>query len=113
MGGGSVEIACSKYLDLKVIGFDIFDILMNYWQVQIDTPKDLFQKLSRFSPDKKTYEKVKEKLKAHWEKRKELPPLDLAAYFYFNHNANHKHSYIWSWNKQSNSFFKTFFKTNK
>ena len=27
-GGGSIEIAISKYLDLEVIGYDIFDILV-------------------------------------------------------------------------------------
>ena len=29
-GGGSIEIAMSKYLDLEVIGYDIFDVPLNY-----------------------------------------------------------------------------------
>jgi len=30
LGGASVEIALAKELDLEVIGYDIFDILINY-----------------------------------------------------------------------------------
>jgi len=88
-GGGSVEIACNKYLGLEVIGYDIFDILVNYWEIQIERPKNLFKKLSKFNPDKETYNEVKERLKAHWEGRKKLPPLDLAAHYYFNHNLSY------------------------
>jgi DNA adenine methylase len=88
-GGGSVEIACSKYLNLEVIGFEIFDILVNYWKVQIENPKALFEKLSLFQPDAKTYKAVKKTLKAHWKKEKELSPIDLAAHYYFNHNLSY------------------------
>jgi len=89
MGGGSIEIACSKYLDLEVIGFDIFDILMNYWKVQINNPKALFKKLSLLQPDAKTYKDVKEKLKAHWKNEAKLSSIDLATYYYFNHNLSY------------------------
>ena len=41
MGGGAVEIACAKELDIKVCGYDIFDILVNYWQVQLSSGKAL------------------------------------------------------------------------
>ena len=37
-GGGSVEIACAKELGLSVKGYDIFDILTNYWRFQILSP---------------------------------------------------------------------------
>ncbi len=33
IGGGSVEIACATELGLEVLGFDIFDILANFYQV--------------------------------------------------------------------------------
>lgn len=32
-GVGSVEIACTAELGLEVLGFDIFDILVNFYQV--------------------------------------------------------------------------------
>jgi len=88
-GGGSVEIACNKHLDLEVIGFDIFDILVNYWKIQISNPKALFRKLSLFKPDKKTYNEVKKRLKVHWENKIKLSPIDLAAHYYFNHNLSY------------------------
>ena len=34
MGGGSVEVAIALELKIPVVGYDIFDILMNYWDVQ-------------------------------------------------------------------------------
>jgi site-specific DNA-adenine methylase len=33
IGGRSVEVALAKELGLKVVAFDIFDILVNFWQV--------------------------------------------------------------------------------
>jgi len=89
IGGGSIEIVCSKYLDLEVIGFDIFDILMNYWDIQINHPKELYKKLSVLQPDQKTYNEVKAKLKEHWDRKKKLSPIDLATYYYFNHNLSY------------------------
>jgi len=88
-GGGSVEIACNKYLGLEVIGFDIFDILINYWKLQIKNPKKLFKKLTQLKPNKQTYQAVKKRLKARWENRLRLSPTDLAAYYYFNHNLSY------------------------
>jgi len=88
-GGGSVEITCNKYLDLEIIGFDIFNILVNYWDIQINNPKKLFKKLSLLKADKESYKIVKAKLKAHWENKMKLPSLTLAAYYYFNHNLSY------------------------
>ncbi|MCX5783907.1 MAG: DNA adenine methylase [Elusimicrobia bacterium] len=88
-GGGSVEIACNKYLGLEVVGYDIFDILVNYWNVQINKPNLLFRKLSKLRPDAKTYKQVKEELKKHWKGVKKLSPINLAAYYYFNHNLSY------------------------
>lgn len=89
IGGGSIEIACSKYLDLEVIGFDIFDILVNYWKIQINQPKVLFKNLSLLEPNQKTYDEVKTKLKAHWDGKQKLSPLELATCYYFNHNLSY------------------------
>jgi len=58
-GGGSVEIAISKYLGLEVIGYDIFEILMNYWKIQIENPKLLYEKLKELKPTKETFNNVK------------------------------------------------------
>lgn len=88
-GGGSIEIAVAKELDIEVIGFDIFDILVNYWKVQIERPYDLYQELTKLRPTRETYNWVKEELRKHWKGEIKLPPLKLAAYFYFNHNLSY------------------------
>ena len=41
VGGASVEIACANELGMEVTAYDVFDILTNYWQVQLDTPEEL------------------------------------------------------------------------
>ncbi|MHA1268971.1 MAG: DNA adenine methylase [Candidatus Helarchaeota archaeon] len=88
-GGGSVEIAVSKYLDLEVIGYDIFDILINYWKFQINNPRLLYRKLKVLKPNQETFYKIREILKEHWEKKIILEPLELAVYFYFNFNLSY------------------------
>ncbi len=88
-GGGSVEIAVAKELKIETIGFDIFDILVNYWQIQINRPYNLYKILSKLNPGKETYKKIKEELKKHWIGEKKLPPLKLAAYYFFNHNLSY------------------------
>ena len=88
-GGGSVEIAISKYLGLEVIGFDIFDILMNYWKFQIEKPKLLYLELKKLKPDRETFYKIRQILKDHWEGKIKLDPLKLAVYFFFNFNLSY------------------------
>ncbi|MCS7230128.1 MAG: DNA adenine methylase [Candidatus Kryptonium sp.] len=89
LGGASIEIAVAKELEIEVLGFDIFDILINYWKIQIECPYELYLELSKLSPTKSVYNKVKEELKKHWNGEKVLPPLILAAYYYFNHNLSY------------------------
>ena len=88
-GGGSIEIALSKYLDLEVIGYDIFDILINYWKFQIDEPEVLYERLNELSPDKKTFEEIRLTLKDHWKGKIKLDKLTLATYFFFNFNLSY------------------------
>ena len=68
-GGGSIEISISKYLDLDVIGYDIFDILMNYWKFQLKQPELLYNELTKLKPDKNTYEKIRLILRDVWYKK--------------------------------------------
>jgi DNA adenine methylase len=88
-GGGSIEIAIAKELGIQVIGFDIFDILVNYWQVQIAQPVEMYHELAQLKPTKETYIYIKEELKKHWQGVIELPRLKLAVYYYFNHNLSY------------------------
>lgn len=88
-GGGSVEIAVAKELGISVVGFDIFDILINYWYCQINFPTELALELSNLSPTKEEYYRIKEMLRQHWIGESQLEPLKLAAYYYFNHNLSY------------------------
>ena len=90
MGGGSVEIACAKELGIQVHGYDIFDILVNYWQVQLSSSQKLADKIEKWKPTKEQYTEIKKTLKAHWTKESLISdPLELAAHYWFNHNLSY------------------------
>ncbi len=89
-GGGSFEIACATKLKLNVIGYDIFDILVNYWQIQLKNPKKLHDILKKFEPNRENFCKIKNKLKLHWDKKSLINNrCELAAHYYFNHNTSY------------------------
>jgi len=89
IGGGSVEIASAVELDLRVKAFDIFDILVNFWQVLIKDNHDLYEALIKLEPDKKHYDFIKVQLKQYWDKKINLEPLILARNYYFNFNLSY------------------------
>lgn len=88
IGGGSVEIALAKELGIEVIGYDIFDLLVNYWQNQTIKGKEMYDKLAELKPTKEEYERIKNILKEHWNKTDgydgKLDSLDAAVYYYYN-----------------------------
>ena len=88
-GGGSIEIALSKELGLEVVGYDIFDILCNYWKFQIENPGLLYKKLKELKPNKKTFEKIRLILNDVWKKKIKLDPLTLAIYYVYNFNLSY------------------------
>ena len=94
IGGGSVEVAIAKELKIDVIGYDVFELLVNYWQVQVKEPKELFERLNEFENTKEEYERIKDLLKKIWNKKdglleNDFSDLELAAYYYFNHNLSY------------------------
>ncbi len=72
IGGASFEVAVAKELDISVLGFDIFDILVNYWQIQIKEPENLYLELKQLKPNHETYYQIKDILKKHWKKEIKL-----------------------------------------
>jgi len=88
-GGGSVEIALSKELDLEVIGYEIFDILTNYWKFQIESPDLLYDELKKLKPNKETFEKIRLILNDVWKKKVSLDPMTLAVYYVYNFNLSY------------------------
>jgi len=96
-GGGSIEIAISKELGLEVVGYDIFDILCNYWKFQIEKPELLYKKLKELKPNKKTFEKIRLILNDVWKKKVKLDPLTLAVYYVYNFNLSYGPGFMgWS-----------------
>lgn len=94
MGGGSVEISIAKELNIEVIAYDIFDLLVNYWNIQINQPKELYENLSKLQNSKEEYENVKNLIKNIWNKKDGLlknnySDLELATYYYFSHNLSY------------------------
>ena len=89
LGGGSVEVAVAKELGIPVIAYDIFDILINYWDVQLHHPEVLYKRLSNFQPTREGFKGAKETLKQHWKNEHKLKALDLAAYYFFNSNTSY------------------------
>lgn len=89
MGGGAVEIACARLLGMEVIAYDIFDILCNYWNIQLKYPEALYKRLAEFPPNRDTFSKVKVRLGKHWREGDKLNRFDLAAHYYFNSNTSY------------------------
>ena len=79
-GGGSVEIAMSKFLGLNVVGYDIFDI---------KKPEALYKKLSQLKPSFKEFERIRKILNKVWKKEIKLDPLTLAVYYVYNFNLSY------------------------
>ena len=88
-GGGSVEIAMSKFLGLNVVGYDVFDILCNYWNFQIKKPEAIYKKLSQLKPSFKEFERIRKILNKVWKKEIKLDPLTLAVYYVYNFNLSY------------------------
>lgn len=94
MGGGSVEIAIAKELEIEVIAYDIFDLLVNYWNIQINQPMDLYDNLKKLKNSKDEYNRIKNLLKKIWNKEQgllenDLSDLELATYYYYSHNLSY------------------------
>ena len=90
VGGASVEIACARELGIQVKGYDIFDILTDYWQAQLASPVELAQRIAEWEPTKEVYASVKKRLKGHWDGSEPIEDkLELAARYWFNHNLSY------------------------
>ena len=69
-GGGSFEIMLSSKLGYEVIGYDIFQMLVNFWNKAIENPKELANELEKLKPDTNNFTKNRHILLNYWEKIK-------------------------------------------
>jgi len=103
IGGGSLEVHWASK-GKKVIGSDIFGLLINFWDVLLESPDALAKELKKIEPTASAYKIIKEMLmctsevqemlshrKSDFYKREQvsIPAVKLAAYYYFNHNCSY------------------------
>ncbi len=91
LGGGAVEVANAIELDIPVQAYDVFDLLTNYWQAQLNQPEALADRITRLGPPTTdNYAAVKERLKTHWGGEELIKdPTELAAHYWYNHNLSY------------------------
>lgn len=53
IGGGSLEVHWASNLNKEVIGYDIFDVLVNFWNILLNSPEDLYHELSKIGKNRK------------------------------------------------------------
>ena len=73
-GGGSLELCLSQNLDFEVIGYDIFELLVNFWNVLINNKNEFIEELSKFEINETEFTYNRHVLLNYWEKVK---PKDL------------------------------------
>lgn len=106
LGGGSVELVFAKVLGFQVVAYDVFAILVNFWNQLLNHPTDLADELAKLRPSKDEYTRNRHILLEYWEKvkpptltyrtknrleltpeektRLDASPLLQAAYYYYN-----------------------------
>jgi DNA adenine methylase len=73
-GGGSFELAMATQLGFEVIGYDVFGLLVNFWQQLLTRPEAFADELAKLVPDKENFTRNRHILLAHWET---IKPADL------------------------------------
>jgi len=73
-GGGSVELCLSQMLGINVIGYDIFNMLANFWDVLINHKTEFVDELSKFDITEEEFTYNRHVLLNFWEK---IKPSDL------------------------------------
>lgn len=109
MGGGSLEVNWASK-GIEVIGYDLFDALVNFWNVLLTKNGELVNELNKIDPTPEEYNRIKEIL-MKWENTQDmlkgwktdhykrdgvikLDDVTSAAYYYFNHNTSYGPGYL-------------------
>jgi DNA adenine methylase len=73
-GGGSLELCLSQELDIEVIGYDIFGLLVNFWNILIHKKAEFIGYLKQFEISEEEFTYNRHVLLNYWEK---IKPQDL------------------------------------
>jgi DNA adenine methylase len=71
-GGGAVELCLSSMLGIDVIGYDVFNMLTNFWNVLIHRKEDFINELKKFEITQEEFTYNRHVLLNYWDKIK--PP---------------------------------------
>jgi DNA adenine methylase len=69
-GGGSVELCLSQMLGIEVIGYDIFNMLANFWKTLITQKDEFINELVKFKITEEEFTYNRHVLLNYWEKIK-------------------------------------------
>ncbi len=69
-GGGSFELCVSQILDIQVIGYDIFGMLANFWNVLINHKNEFIEELKNFKITQEEFTYNRHVLLNYWDKIK-------------------------------------------
>ena len=69
-GGGSLELVLSQKLGYQVIGYDVFEMLTNFWTHIIHYPKELAAELKKLKVTKEDFTRNRHILLSYWDKVK-------------------------------------------
>ncbi len=69
-GGGSFELCLSQELDIPVVGYDIFGLLVNFWNVLVHEKEAFLDELKKFHITKEEFDYNRHVLLHYWEKIK-------------------------------------------
>jgi DNA adenine methylase len=109
IGGGSLEVHWASK-GIEVVGYDLFDVLVNFWKVLLNNKEELLVKLRDIQPTSEEYNRIKQIL-LNWDntqtllkdwktdhyKRQDVITLDevtAATYYFFNHNTSYGPGYL-------------------
>ena len=103
LGGGSLEVHWAS-MGKRVIGSDVFDLLINFWACLLEDRNKVADYMSEIKPTEEEYRLIKEELiqtpevqemlkdwTTDFYKRtpRSIEKFKLAAYYYFNHNCSY------------------------
>lgn len=66
-GGGSFELCCSQELGIEVIGYDIFEMLTNFWTILINNKEEFIKELEKFEINELEFTRNRHILLNYWD----------------------------------------------
>jgi DNA adenine methylase len=73
-GGGSFELCASQSLGIEVVGYDIFGMLTNFWNVLITRKQEFIDELKKFAVTSEEFTRNRHILLSYWDT---IKPADL------------------------------------